>query len=73
MYVFKKIILGEDGEEESPNEKDIKEIPSVVEKDHDRPLKESDLQSENQTAQEEKNQSIQSPPVLSSQMSIPLD
>merc|ERR1712008_637292 len=43
------------------------------EKDNDRSLKESVLQSENHTAHEEENQSIQYPPVLTSQISIPLD
>ena len=49
------------GEEGSP--KEIKETPS----------EEPVPQSENDTAQEEENQSVQFPPVLSSQISIPLD
>jgi hypothetical protein len=43
--------------------KEIKETPS----------EEPVPQSENDNAQKEENQSIQSPPVLSSQTSIPLD
>jgi len=51
----------EGGEEEPP--KEIKETPS----------EEPVPQSENDNAQKEKNQSVQSPPLLSSQISIPLD
>ena len=59
-------------ETETTNISFVRKTPSVVEKDNDRPSKESVLQYENHTAQE-KNQSDQSPPVLSSQISIPLD
>ena len=71
ILLFKTFCLGEDGEEEST--KEINETPSAVEKDNDKPLKESVLQSGSQIAQVEENQKIQSPPVLISQISIPLD
>ena len=71
-YLYSKTFyLGQDGEEESP--KEINEAPSAVEKDIDKSLKKPVLSSGSEIAQVEENQSIPSPPVLISQISIPLD
>ena len=51
----------------------INETPSAVEKDNNKSLKKPVLQSGTQIAQVEENQSIQSPPLLISQISMPLD
>ena len=71
ILLFKTFYLGEDGEEESP--KEINETPSAVEKDNEMSLKKPVLSSGSEIAQVEENQSIPSPPVLISQISIPLD
>ena len=57
----------------SKNLQNRNESPSAVEKDNDKSLKEPVHQSGTQIAQVEENQKIQSPPVLISQISIPLD
>jgi len=63
----------ENGKHLVPINNQVQESQTSSEKDNDRFLNESVLQSENHTPHEEENQSIQSPPVLSSQISIPLD
>ena len=67
IYFKQLFYLGENGQEVSPPT-----YADAVEKDNERSLQESVLQSEDHTAHEE-IRSIKSPPVLSSQISIPLD